>query len=117
MKGTRGATLVKLVSRKKVGWLWTWSGISFGYRVDDQLRTHDGRHVGNFVGEEVYGADGVYLGELASADRLITRLRKLGRFRLPFRPRMKRMGRTQRMARAARLMRPDWKDFPPPENL
>ncbi|KXV03491.1 hypothetical protein CR51_17285 [Caballeronia megalochromosomata] len=73
--------------------------------------------MGNFIGEEIFGADGLYLGELASEDRLITRLPKIGRFKLPFRPRMKRMERTQRMARAARLMRPGCKDFPAPENL
>ena len=100
-----------------MGWLWTWSGISFGYRVDDQLRTHDGRHVGRFVEEEIYGADGLYLGELASEDRLITSQRKTGRFKLPFRPRMKRTERLQRMARAGRLMRPGYEDFPAPENL
>ncbi|WP_061151998.1 hypothetical protein [Caballeronia arvi] len=100
-----------------MNWLWTWSGNSFGYRVDDQLRTHDGRHVGRFVGEEIYGADGLYLGELASEDRLITRQRKLGRFRLPFRPRMKQVERVQRTARAARLIRPGCQDFPAPSYL
>ncbi|MDR5763285.1 hypothetical protein [Caballeronia sp. LZ035] len=100
-----------------MSWLWTWSGVSFGYRVDDQLRTHDGRHVGRFVEEEIYGADGLYLGELASADRLFTSQRKTGRFKLPFRPRVKRTERLQRAARAARLMRPGYKDFPAPEHL
>ncbi|SAL86881.1 hypothetical protein AWB74_07882 [Caballeronia arvi] len=86
-----------------MGWLWTRTGISFGYRVDDQLRTHDGRHVGRFIGEEIFGADGLYLGEIASEDRLITRQRNIGRFKLPFRPRMERTARLEHLARAARL--------------
>jgi hypothetical protein len=35
-------------------WLWTWGGVSFGYREGDNLWTHDGRHVGRFHGIEVY---------------------------------------------------------------
>ncbi|GAB5100535.1 hypothetical protein [Caballeronia sp. HLA56] len=101
-----------------MSWLWTWDGISFGYRfAHDQLRTHDGRHVGYFVKNEIYGADGFYLGELISDERLITRQRKLGRFSFPFQPRAVRAERTRRPARAARLMREGCQDFPAPEYL
>jgi hypothetical protein len=101
-----------------MSWLWTWSGVSFGYRyARNQLRTHDGRHVGNFVEGEIYGPDGRYLGELLSDDRLITRQRKLGSFALPFRPSMIRPARTPRPTRAARIMRDGCQDFPTSEHL
>jgi hypothetical protein len=60
-------------------WLWTWSGVSFGYRLGDSLFTHDGIEVGRFIGLEVYGVDGRYLGEVGTAEdgsRLITNLHK-----------------------------------------
>jgi hypothetical protein len=56
-------------------WLWTWTGICFGYRLGDSLFTPDGVEVARFSGSEVYGVDGRYLGELRRADdsyRLIT---------------------------------------------
>jgi hypothetical protein len=98
-------------------WLWTWGGTSFGYRDGDQLRTHDGLHVGRFIDDEIYGVDGQYLGELGDRDRLITRQRKIGRRKAPFRPRMNRMGRLRRINRLGRLMRRGCQDFPAPETL
>lgn len=53
-------------------WLWTWGGTCFGYRSDDKLFTKQGRQVGRFHGDEVYGANGRYLGELRDG-RLIRR--------------------------------------------
>jgi hypothetical protein len=41
-----------------MGWLFTWGGKCFGYREGDDLWTHDGRHIGRFYGEEVYGKRG-----------------------------------------------------------
>jgi hypothetical protein len=52
-------------------WLWTWGGKSFGYRRGDSLYTHFGKEVGRFSGEDVFGSDGRYLGELRN-NRLIT---------------------------------------------
>ncbi|WP_186121167.1 hypothetical protein [Burkholderia gladioli] len=98
-------------------WLWTWSGVCFGYRDEDQLRTYDGRHVGRFIDEEVYGPDGLYLGELGSEDRLITLQRKLGRRKPQFRPGMKRITHTRRLNRIGRIMRVGCQDFPAPEDL
>ena len=49
-------------------WLWTWSGKCFGYREGDKLYTLEGLQVGRFVGREVYGSDGYYLGETGGAD-------------------------------------------------
>jgi hypothetical protein len=53
-------------------WFWTWGGKSFGYRVGDRLFTHYGSNIGRFDGDEVYGTDGCYLGEIMSENRLIT---------------------------------------------
>jgi hypothetical protein len=41
-------------------WLWTWGGISFGYKVDDRVFTHLGLQIGRVDGEEVYASDGRY---------------------------------------------------------
>jgi hypothetical protein len=100
-----------------MGWLWTWGGVCFGYRIEDQLRTHDGRHVGRFVEDELYGVDGHYLGEMGSEDRLITKKRKVGRIKSPFRPRMSRVARVRRINRVGRVMRVGYEDFPAPEEL
>lgn len=56
--------------------LWTWSGVYFGYREGDNLWSHGGRLVGRFYGDEVYGSDGAYLGEIRDGDRLIRQTRK-----------------------------------------
>jgi hypothetical protein len=61
--------IMKLAGANKS--LYTWSGVHFGYRMKDSLFTHHGAQVGNFVGEEVYGPDGVYLGEIKNG-RLVT---------------------------------------------
>jgi hypothetical protein len=59
-------------------WYWTWGGECFGYRRDDRLFAYHGLQVGRFYGDEVYGADGRYLGEVKSGNRLITHLGKKG---------------------------------------
>jgi hypothetical protein len=57
---------------------WNWRGQYVGYRLDDCLFSYDGRQVGYFAeGDEVYGCDGSYLGEVRNASsRLITNLTK-----------------------------------------
>jgi hypothetical protein len=61
-------------------WLFKWGGECFGYRDNDNLRTHDGRHVGKFHGDEIYGPDGQYLGEITSEPRLISnKSKKIGK--------------------------------------
>ena len=55
-------------------WLWTWGGASFGFRDGESLFTHEGVEAGHFHGDEIYGSDGTYLGELRSDNKLITRL-------------------------------------------
>jgi hypothetical protein len=64
-------------SAHQVEWLWTWSGKCFGYRNQDALYSYQGRQVGRFAeGDEIYGHDGSYLGEIRTAGRLITNLSK-----------------------------------------
>jgi hypothetical protein len=54
-----------------MNWLWTWGGSSFGYHAAGELWTYDGHHVGRFRGCEVYGPNGLYVGEVMNEDRLI----------------------------------------------
>lgn len=56
---------------------WNWSGRYVGYRLSDGLFYIDGRQVGYFAeGDEVYGCDGSYMGEIRAGDRLITNVSK-----------------------------------------
>ncbi len=48
-------------------WLWTADGTNFGYREGHSLFTFDGVEVGRFMGTEVYGVAGRYLGELKNS--------------------------------------------------
>lgn len=97
-------------------WLWTWGGVSFGYRLDYALFTHDGQLVGRFDGEEVYGADGRYLGELRQGDRLITQQGKNHPCRRVFVP--ARSACYERSAdRPPLAMDAGYEDFPEPEAL
>lgn len=58
---------------------WDWSGNYVGYRAADGLFHMDGRQVGYFAeGDEIYGCQGGYLGEVRAHDRLITNLSKKG---------------------------------------
>jgi hypothetical protein len=52
-------------------WFWNWGGECFGYRDGDNLFTYFGREVGRFDGEEIYGSNGRYLGEVMSDNRLM----------------------------------------------
>jgi hypothetical protein len=69
-------------------WFWTWGGECFGHRRGDGLFTHTGHEVGRFKGEEIYGSDSHYLGEVKSRNRLITDLSKKNRIRGSFAPRL-----------------------------
>jgi len=56
---------------------WSWSGQYVGYRLSDGLFSCDGWQMGYFAeGDEVYGCQGQYLGEVRSGNRLITNLSK-----------------------------------------
>lgn len=59
-------------------WLWSWGGRCIGYRIGDSLFTCEGRQLGQFgEGDEIYGSNGDYLGEIRGGDRLITNLSKV----------------------------------------
>ena len=63
-------------------WLWTCGGICFGYKRGNSLFAKGGEEVGRFVGPDIYGSDGRYLGEIMSAEhggRLITNTYKKSR--------------------------------------
>jgi hypothetical protein len=55
--------------------LYTWGGTYFGQRQGDSLITLHGVEAGQFHGDEIYGSNGQYLGELKDG-RLITRTEK-----------------------------------------
>lgn len=99
-------------------WLWTWGGISFGYREGNNLWTHDGRHVGRFKGEDVYGPDGRYLGELRNKTRLITNVSKKRSLRgQAFSPYASRMGYVPYVNYVGYVMYAGYEDFPPPTKV
>jgi hypothetical protein len=86
---SQGVLPVGTTSELSPEWMWTWNGISFGYRLGDSLFTFDGIEVGRFSGIEVYGVDGLYLGEVRSAEdgsRLITNAYKKSRTISDFAP-------------------------------
>ena len=94
-----------------MGRMFTWGGRSFGYKDAENLWTYSGKHAGKFRGDEVYGPDGRYLGELKNG-KLITRTSKKSRRKSAFTPRMNRMGRTKTVNRVANVMLAGYEDFP-----
>jgi hypothetical protein len=68
-------------------WLWNWGGECFGYREGDSLFTYFGKEIGRFDGEEIFGNNGRYLGEVMSDNRLITSRSKKSWVRGSFGPR------------------------------
>jgi hypothetical protein len=100
-----------------VTFLWTWSGISFGYRDGDHLWTYDGRHVGRFIGDAVYGHGGRYLGEVRFGARLLT-ARSGASMSIAAFDSLPNRGAVERGADSAPLaMELRCKDFPAPEQL
>lgn len=100
-----------------MNWLWTWGGVCFGYRDGDNLWTHDGRHVGRFVGSEVYASNGVYLGEVRNNNRLITNRAKTGWRKNGFARLGNRAGYARYANYAGYAMYAGFEDFPAPEAL
>jgi hypothetical protein len=97
-------------------WFWDWGGECFGYRVDDKLFAYHGVQVGRFDDEEVYGADGRYLGEIMSDNRLITHRGKKGYRHSGFGP--VRSGSYARYANyAGYAMYAGYEDFPSPDEF
>lgn len=60
----------------QIDWFWTCSGKALVYREADGLFSSEGTQIGHFLGDEIYGRDGNYLGEVASTGRLITQMNK-----------------------------------------
>jgi len=97
-----------------MNWFWTWGGECFGYREHDALYAYHGLQVGQFHGEEIYGADGRYLGEVMSDDRLITHKSKKNWRQSPFSP--LRYGSYARYANyAGYAMYAGYENFPSPD--
>lgn len=66
---------------------WSWSGLYVGYRLSDGLFNHAGRQIGYFAeGDEVYGCNGDYLGEVRHVNRLIMNVYKKAWKRKSFSP-------------------------------
>jgi hypothetical protein len=60
-------------------------GTFFGFREGESLFTHDGVEAGQFAREEIYGADGAYLGEVMNG-MLLRSTSKSSSRRSPFIP-------------------------------
>lgn len=105
------------VRRDNVDRFWTWGGNYFGYRDGDDLRTHYGVHVGKFYGEEIYGSDGYYLGEIKNEKRLITKVNKKSRKKSGFNPRAKKAGLSKYSDYTGYTMYLGSEDFPVPEQF
>ena len=95
---------------------WNWGGRYVGYRVSDGLFWHNGRQVGYFAeGDEIYGCNGDYLGEVRSGNRLITNLSKKAWTRASLIPRFLKSSPGHQDLNA-REMLAGFEDFPlPPE--
>ena len=100
-------------------WLWTWGGLSFGYRDGDNLWTYDGEHVGRFEGDVVYDRAGRYLGEVRRGNRLIVdRARKtMTSGSMPFEPAPPRASQARHVNSRPIAMLLGYEDFPTRERL
>ena len=94
--------------------LWTWGGDYFGFRDDENLWTYNGRHVGRFRRDEVFRADGSYMGD-AKHGRLVIDWRKTARRASSFTPSASRGGHRRFSDREPFDMMDGFKDFPNPD--
>ena len=93
-------------------WFWT----CFGYRRGDSLFTYFGREAGRFHGDDIYGSDGRYLGEVKNSNRLITSISKGSVVKGSFTPR--KSGSYARHANyAGYAMYAGFEDFSDPESF
>src|SRR5437588_3513312 len=108
MSTRRGEELADLSS------FWNWSGRYVGYRLSDMLFCYDGRQVGYFAeGDEVYGCNGGYMGEVRSGNRLITNLAKKAWTRGSLIPRFLKSSPGHRDMNAKEMLA-GYEDFPVP---
>lgn len=89
-----------------------------GYRLCDDLFCHDGHQLGYFAeGDEVYGCNGGYIGEVRSGDRLITNLKKKAWTRRSLIPRLLKSSPGHRDVNGKEMLA-GYEDFPvPPERI
>jgi hypothetical protein len=99
-----------------MGSYWTWGGEYFGYRYGNSLFTHSGTEAGRFHEDEVYGADGMYLGEVRNGNRLIVNRGKMNRRRSSFTPRQT-MARMRYSNYMGYMMYSGYQDFPAPDSF
>ena len=102
-----------------IRWVWTVSGRSFGFIQDACLYTHDGRNVGRLVGggEEIYGLDGRYLGEVFNYNALIVVDDRRGWEEDPCSAEPLLKAQIRWADRAALPMQEGWSDFSHPDSL
>ncbi len=94
--------------------LWNWGGRYVGYRLSDGFFYPDGRQVGYFAeGDEVYGCNGDYLGELRAGNRLITNLSKKAWTRRSLVPHSLKSSQSQRDVNPKDMLS-GYEDFPAP---
>ena len=97
--------------------LWKWNGKFYGFRDGDELFTTEKQHVGRFQGNDIFGKDGQYIGELIG-DRLITNKSKKIFRGQSFTPRTdKIVGIVKHVDYVSNVMSSGCEDFPDPENL
>ncbi len=84
-------------------------------REGDALFTLHGVEAGRFDGDEIYGADGAYLGELMNG-KLITNQSKMSSRSGSFSPRH-RMGLVGNGGRVGTMIHAGYEDFPDPESF
>jgi hypothetical protein len=101
----------------KQQWFWTWSGKSFGYNDGDALRTHDGKHIGQFYGNEIYAQNGNYLGEIKNNNRLIVDKNKKLNRKAPFMPYVNNVPHINNVNYVGFIMYVGYEDFPEPKFL
>ena len=70
---------------------WNWNGKYVGYRISDLLFNDEGNQLGYFAeGDEIYGSNGFYMGEIRSGNRLIANRSKKAWRRSTFLPQFSR---------------------------
>jgi hypothetical protein len=96
---------------------WNWGGRYVGHRLSDGLFHLDGRQLGYFAeGDEVYGCDGSYMGEVRGRNRLITNLSKKAWTRRRLIPQSMKSSPGHRDVNAKEMLA-GYEDFPISEDI
>jgi hypothetical protein len=90
---------------------WSWTGRPVGFRAGAYLYNWSDQAVGKFKGQDVYGPDGFYLGEVRS--RRLIRNPSRSAWRIEGFPAATSGGTHRRPGRhAGHVMLPGFEDFP-----